>query len=330
MTTAAPPSQLPSLAALIKTFFEASLSPSPTVFAIGLLLVFLGPVLLHLLVTRASPSALPSVLLVGPSGAGKTALLTLYERGPAEKSAARPSPTHTSLRPSSVELAVHDGAAAPSSYRDDLDAAAAAVARRFLLVDTPGHPKLRRQALLRLAALRGPGKGKTAAGGAVAGDAGDQGSRVQAVVFMVDAAALGEVRGDAQGRALAAAADYLHDVLLTLQKRPGAGRSATPVPVLVAANKLDLFTALPPALVKSKLETEITRVRRTRSKGLKPTGLDEDDPGHDEDWLGELGQENFTLDQMLGHEIHVDVVGGSLVGHGPGADAWWDWLASKI
>lgn len=82
----------------------------------------------------------------------------------------------------------------------------------------------------------------------------------------MDAASLAEEAG------LTDAAEYLHDVLLALQKRhTGAKTSKGPkdVPVLIASNKLDLFTALPPHLVRLQLEKALSSIRKSRAKGLK-------------------------------------------------------------
>jgi signal recognition particle receptor subunit beta len=104
--------------------------------------------------------------------------------------------------------------------------------------------------------------------------------------------------------------------------------------VLVAANKLDLFTALPAALVRSRLETELGRIRKSRSKGLleASVGTDEVDvPEEGDDWLGEYGSEKFSFSQMREFDIEVDVIGGNVVGDGgPGVDKWWSWIADRI
>lgn len=292
----------------LKHFVELIMTPSAPVFIIGGLIVLLVPILMHLWVTKSTTyTVLPSVLLTGPSGAGKTSLHTLLERR------GTPSETHTSQTWSAVELAVSEGDGPASSFRDDLDAGGA-TASKFLLVDTPGHGKLRHYAHGRLTLE------------------GTQSTRLKAVVFVVDAAAL------AEPDVLADTASYLYDVLLALQRRIGNTRTSKApyaIPLLVAANKADLFTALPAKLVRTSLEKELGRIRRTRSKGLLDSGADAGgdlSPGADDadDWLGEYGSAEFKFDQMREFDTEVDVISGNITGDGPGVDAWWTWIGSRI
>lgn len=293
----------------LKHFVELIMTPSAPVFIIGGLIVLIVPILMHLWVTKSTTyTVLPSVLLTGPSGAGKTSLHTLLERR------GTPSETHTSQTWSAVELAVSEDDG-PSSFRDDLDAGGA-TASKFLLVDTPGHGKLRHYAHGRLTLE------------------GTQSTRLKAVVFVVDAAAL------AEPDVLADTASYLYDVLLALQRRMGNTRTSKApyaIPLLVAANKADLFTALPARLVRTSLEKELGRIRRTRSRGLLDSGADDAaggdlGPGADDadDWLGEYGSAEFKFDQMREFDTEVDVVSGNITGDGPGVDAWWGWIGSRI
>ena len=154
---------------------------------------------------------------------------------------------------------------------------------------------------------------------------------LRGIIFLVDAAAAGEEAG------LAEAAEYLHDVLLALQKRYTAAKtskSPREVPVLVAANKLDLFTALPPNLVRIALEKAITDVRRTKAKGLRDSGVgmgEEDGVEDERDWLGDGGDGAFDFGQMDEVNVHVQVRGGNVMG-ADGADArdWWEWVAEQL
>ncbi|KAK1984221.1 signal recognition particle receptor beta subunit [Colletotrichum cereale] len=285
--------------------FELIMTPSMPVLAIGAAIVLLFPILLHYILIKSTPyTTLPSVLLLGPAGAGKTALLTLFERGDA------PATTHTSQRPQTVELTASRDSKTAQSFRNHDDTSGTHT--KFLLVDTPGHGKLRNHAMTKL----------------TAGAASDK-SKLKAILFVVDAAAISE------NEALAPTAGYLYDVLLCLQKRAASSKSSkppAPVPVLVAANKTDLFTALPGALVRSSLEAEITRIRSSRSKGLLDSGVGIDDVGSEEhdDWLGAYGTEKFTFDQLREFDVEVDVIAGNVIGSGSGPDKWWSWIAQRV
>ncbi|KAK4650004.1 hypothetical protein QC762_703270 [Podospora pseudocomata] len=308
-----------SLQQTLKDLLEASLTPSPTVILFGLAFCLLAPILLHFLYSTATPyTTLPSVLLLGPPGAGKTALTTLFERGPLDLPLAK---THTSQVTSSIELSINSDDPSSASYKTNLDEAGA-TAKKFLLVDTPGHPKLRASSLARLNSAEPTIKSSLVSDGGAK-------SKIKAVVFMVDAAAL------ADGDALPSTAEYLYDVLLTLQKRfhsRNGSRAPASMPVLVAANKLDLFTALPAALVKSNLEAELGRIRAARSKGLLDSGVGQDDlaAGEEGDWLGGDGSEKFSFAQMMEFDVDVDVIGGSVTGDGPGAEKWWKWIGERV
>jgi signal recognition particle receptor subunit beta len=183
-------------------------------------------------------------------------------------------------------------------------------ARRFLLLDTPGHGKLRHFATTQLI----------------------NPINVRGIVFVVDAASVAEEGG------LNEAAEYLHDVLLALQKRyTGAKTSKGPkeIPVLVAANKSDLFTALPPNLVKIQLEKAISEVRKSKAKGLKDSGValagDEDGLDEEKEWLGEGGEGSFEFRQMEEVGTTVVVQGGNVLGaEGADVKSWFEWIAEQL
>jgi signal recognition particle receptor subunit beta len=156
---------------------------------------------------------------------------------------------------------------------------------------------------------------------------------IRAIIFVVDAAALAEENG------LNEAAEYLHDILLSLQKRyTGATSSKGPkeIPVLVAANKMDLFTALPANLVKSLLEKGITEIRANRAKALRDAGAalagNEDEVDEEKEWLGEGGEGAFNFEMMKESGTSVDVLGGNVVSGKEVGDVqkWWEWVAEHL
>ena len=180
--------------------------------------------------------------------------------------------------------------------------------RQIEVTDTPGHGKLRHHALAAMSSA----------------------NSLKGLIFVVDAAALSSAAG------LGEAATYLHDVLLALQKRHTDSKTSkgpAGVPVLIAANKLDLFTALPAPLVKKRLEQEITKIRSTRAKGLLDSGVGIEDEGEDREWLGEGGEGEFEFKQMREAEIEVSVVGGNASAKGdekPQVEQWWAWIAQQM
>lgn len=146
---------------------------------------------------------------------------------------------------------------------------------------------------------------------------------------------MGSSSGTTGSSSLAEAADYLHDVLLALQKRISSGKASknqTSMPVLIAANKLDLFTALPTKLVKNGLESELTKLRGTKSKGLLDSGIGMDDDLEDREILGGAGAGKFDFSLMEEYNVPIEVAGGSVLSADGTADVkeWWDWIGRHL
>ncbi|KAF1925179.1 P-loop containing nucleoside triphosphate hydrolase protein [Didymella exigua CBS 183.55] len=287
------------------SWLTQALSPKLSTIVITFAIALVLPILLHSFLYRkaAASTGLPTFLLAGPSGGGKTAFTTLTERGTVVT-------THTSIAPLQIEALLPDPhVPASSHYRSPGDPAFER-SRRFIIIDTPGHGKLRNYATSALAAPK----------------------NVCGIVFVVDAAAIDEEAG------LNEAAEYLHDVLLSLQKRhTNAKTSKGPkdIPVLIAANKMDLFTALPASAIKSKLEKAIGAVRNNRAKALRDAGsklTGEDDVDEEKEWLGEGGEGSFEFDQMRQVGTNIDVVGGNVSqGKNVGDVAgWWAWMGEHL
>lgn len=178
----------------------------------------------------------------------------------------------------------------------------------YNIIDTPGHGKLREeQALSQL-----------------------QDPAARGVIFVVDSGAL----DSSNPEALNETASYLHDTLLALQLRKtgkASSKAKTDIPVLIAANKQDLFTALPAGAVKERLQNEIERVKESRRRGLVTVGKDVEDD--DENMLGGGGEEKFSFKLMQAeYGIDIDVIGGSVRGieAGKGVQQWEEWIGGLL
>lgn len=283
---------------------EALLSPSPLGFFFAIVVVISFPILLHTYLGRDTKLAtLPSILLIGPSGSGKTSLQTLFEHG-------RSAPTHTSQTPLAAECSLLEGTTAGSEKYRSVNDPSHQVRKKFLLIDTPGHGKLRHHAFSAITNTK----------------------NLKGIVFVVDAANLAV--GD---EGLRQAAEYLHDTLLILQNRFAGNKSSKSldkIELLIATNKMDLFTAQPSAVVKTLLEKEIGKVRNSKSRGLLESGIEmgtDLDAVDNDYWLGEVGSTQFKLEQLAEFDINVEIAGGCTDGENQ-ADAkkWWKWVADRL
>lgn len=149
--------------------------------------------------------------------------------------------------------------------------------KRFLLLDTPGHGKLRHLALTQISS-----------------------PVIRGVIFVLDSS-LTDVRGTAE---------YLYEILLALQRSASAA-GTSPKRLLIACNKSDVFTALPASKIQKLLEEEITKMRVSRAKGI----LDVEDDGEgdvEKEWLGEGGEGLFEFKGMEEVGVEVEIKGGSV------------------
>lgn len=146
------------------------------------------------------------------------------------------------------------------------------------------------------------------------------------------------------------AATFLYDVLLKLQHKyeSSAGSSqskamtvGSPLGVLIAANKSDLFTSLPPHLVRSGLESELGKIRGSRAKGLLQVQMNDDDNDDQyKEWLGPLpvnsqadATNDFAFDQVGEAGIDVQVVAGNVIdgkGRAGSIDDWSSWIGQQL
>ncbi|KAL4962650.1 signal recognition particle receptor subunit beta [Aspergillus stella-maris] len=303
------------------------LEGSPLGIAIAVIITFGVPVLLHLIFYRsvASPSS-SNFLLLGPSGAGKTSLLTLLEAKSSFAAKPKSKPTHTSQTStlSTIRLPVSVPIAS-NRYRSVNDPSLKEAQRnpiKYRVRDTPGHGKLRgSQGLSELQAMS---------------TSKDTKNKLRGILFTVDTAAISETES------LRDAASYLYDVLLILQKRAlsrgkSSAKAASEIPVLVAANKQDLFTALPPGSVREKLESEIDSIRKSKSKGIMDASANAGEGEGEDDILGSYDvKETFTFksfEEEIG--VSVEVVGGAVRGDkgdevGAGVRRWEEWIGQCL
>ncbi|KAL2842949.1 signal recognition particle receptor beta subunit-domain-containing protein [Aspergillus pseudoustus] len=303
------------------------LEGSPLGIAVAVIITFGVPILLHLLFYRAVASPPSSnFLILGPSGVGKTALLTLLEAKSSFSAAPKSRPTHTSQTSTfaTIRLPVSVPIAS-NKYRSVNDPSLKEGQRnpiRYRVRDTPGHGKLRRsQGLSELLSMSASKETK---------------SKLRGVLFMVDTAAISETE------ALRDAASYLYDVLLILQQRAlkrgkSSLKAAAEIPVLIAANKQDLFTALPPGSVREKLEVQIDRIRKSKSKGLMDASVDAEEGEGADDILGSYDLKDTFSFKSFEEEIgvSVEVVGGAVKEDqgdavGAGVRKWEEWIGQCL
>ena len=234
-----------------------------------------------------------------------------------------PSPTHTSQTahayPLILDPSIPLGRNRYRSANDPSVSSTRAIGTQYIVLDTPGHGKLRPSVSLSTANIS-----STALSG---------------ILFVIDASALDS------SSYLSDAAGYLHDTLLALLRRRrlktlSKQAKSKSIPVLIAANKQDLFTALPQGSVRERLEQEIERIRDSRRRGVVAVEeKDEGDLGVDDDdfeMLGSGGEQKFTFaaleDEDNGPGLRVEVLGGSVRGEeaGKGVQRWQEWIGDCL
>ncbi|EXJ84935.1 hypothetical protein A1O3_05610 [Capronia epimyces CBS 606.96] len=288
-------------------------SGDPLVILLAFLVVIALPSLLHLYfyTQSARTKVVPTFLLLGPSGAGKTSLVTLLQKRSSNPEDTEPALTRTSQVPWGVSLLLPASVPLGSNkYRSRNDVSLKDKhPTRYVMIDTPGHGKLRTDQAL--SQIKNPG--------------------LRGVIFVVDASVL----GSSDTSFLRDTAGYLHDTLLALQRQrtgKASGKTKTNIPVLIAANKQDLFTALPTGAVRERLQAEIERVRVSRSKGLSTVGQ-QPDTDAEEEVLGGGGEDKFSFKLMEDeYGISIDVVGAAVKGDeaGKGVRRWEEWIGGCL
>ncbi|EPB81104.1 hypothetical protein HMPREF1544_12189 [Mucor circinelloides 1006PhL] len=167
-----------------------------------------------------------TVLLLGISDAGKTAMYILLKNG-------KNRPTVSSMKENEGQITINN--------------------KMFELVDMPGHDRVRYRFADFLPVTR-------------------------SIVFVIDSTKV--------SREIRPVAEYLYDVLA----KPIVQKQRTPI--LIACNKADMITALPTEKIKLLLETELNRLRGTRTARVEQQESDEQ-----EAFLGYEG-EDFKFDHV--------------------------------
>lgn len=313
------------------------------------------PVLLHIYfytqasrASKAGDSGVPTFVLLGPSNAGKTSLVTLLQdrtakdadkdksnkhgaaEGEKQENDGQPVNDNTNIstqtRASQISyttnLRLPPGTALGSNkYRSENDPEVLRAKREsspYDLIDTPGHGKLRPDhALSHLTSKPNP----------------------RGVIFMLDSTVLDPIDSTSATDTIA----YLHDTLLTLQRQRlhTTKKQANDFPVLIAANKQDLFTALPPLAIKQTLETALQRQRTTNrhaigvvdSTSTKHREQANEPADEDETVLAGTTSDTFTFNTLRDEfGLDVQVLGGTVRGDqgGRGTGKWEAWIGSCL
>ncbi|KAK6501625.1 hypothetical protein TWF481_009460 [Arthrobotrys musiformis] len=262
------------------------------ILVISLLAVIIIPIVLGKLLASGSKSGPSSViLLAGPRDAGKTSLLLYLQ----EKTLV---PTQTSTTPATIKLS--PSVLSPTDSQDE-----GTSTKPFHIRDTPGHSKLRNTAINTIVQPTESCIG---------------------VVYVIDSAVL-----SIQAR-VTETAEYLYDLLLAIQKRYATlsetSTSAESVPLLIACNKNDLFTALPSAKISNLLQAELSRMKETKRKGLLNAGAGENDDEDLDFVLGDAASDQITWEGLKEFGVDVSVQSGSV--KGGAVDGWTSWMSACL
>lgn len=149
---------------------------------------------------------------------------------------------------------------------------------------------------------------------------------------MIDATSISASDGLLDNDGLRDTAEYLYEILLHLKRTPlKTSNAAGGLPFLIAANKSDLFSALPVPLVKAALESEITTIRSSRARGLQNSSVDDSNLNEEKDWLGESENVPFNFEQMEEASLSINVAGGSVLGADePDVAKWREWIENCL
>ncbi|KAI5794006.1 signal recognition particle receptor beta subunit-domain-containing protein [Pyronema domesticum] len=210
--------------------------------------------------------------------------------------ASSPSETRTSQAALCLECDIPASLTKSSGFRSSNDPSMRGVAK-FYLQDTPGHGKLRNKAIEMI------------------------NKDTRGVVFVVDSGVQEEWTD---------AAEYLHDVLLKIQKlQDTQGNKREEFNVLVACNKSDLFTAKPAQGkegIKQTLEREIAVVSATRRRGIVGAGEEESD---EDQCLATDEDGKFKFESLQEFGIQVVFKSGSTIGNG-WRQSMGEWLGESL
>ncbi|RVD85692.1 uncharacterized protein DFL_004003 [Arthrobotrys flagrans] len=277
---------------ILPTFEILGFPVSLPILIISLLAVVIIPIVLGRLLASGSKSGPSSVILfAGPRDAGKTSLLLYLQ----EKTLI---PTQTSTAPATVKL--FPLALSPADSQDE-----GSSTKPFHIKDTPGHPKLRSTAIDTIVQPTESCIG---------------------VIYVLDSAVL-----STQAR-ITDTAEYLYELLLAIQKRYAilseSATSTEPIPLLIACNKNDLFTALPSTKIGNLLQTELSRMKETKRKGLLNAGAGENDDEDLDRVLGDETSDKITWEGLKEFGVEVSVQSGSV--KSGTVDGWTSWMSACL